>query len=327
MRVLDLFGGAGGVALGLDAAGCDHVSVEWHEPAAAVARAAGHRVAVGDVRDHDMLRGAVAELGGCDLVWASPPCQAWSTAGRRLGAQDERNGWPWTWDALDAIGHPPLVAENVPGMLHHSADGCGDPDTCAGCYFAAVLLPALRERYAHVEYRSIDAADLGVPQHRIRVIVQARHDAIRWPALTHDDPGSWMVAAGAREPWVGAEDATGAPVVGGGSRGHGVDEWRPRTASDAPAPCVTGYGSTGALYRPPPPTVTATEGRGCATDQRRASRAFGRRLTVEECAVLQAFPADYPWTVAGTVEEQYRAVGNAVPPPVAAALVGVYRCA
>lgn len=388
MRVLDLFCGAGGVACGLDAVGADHVGIEWHELAAAIARAAGHRVVVGDVRDTGMLDDAVRQLGGApDLVWASPPCQAWSSAGRRLGAQDERNGWPWTLDALDHLGHPPLVAENVVGMLHHSGEHCGDPERCARCYFDRVLIPALQDRYPVVKWRVMDAADVGVPQHRRRVIIQARHDAVRWPALTHGDPSSMFVAAGVRERWRTVRDALGFAVLGGGARGHGLAEWRPRVADASPSPTVTGFGSTGGLYvraentgatarsvdapapttggagvlylnggdpgtragsepgrlDQPSPTVTTTEvkgTRGRHMGERMTSGAMRggvdrasdavwlatgrRRLTVVECAALQSFPADYPWGAAGTKSEAYKAVGNAVPPPMAAALVGVY---
>jgi site-specific DNA-cytosine methylase len=48
-----------------------------------------------------------------------------------------------------------------------------------------------------------------------------------------------------------------------------------------------------------------------------------RRLTVEECAILQGFPVNYPWSAARTKGQRYAAVGNAVPPALAQA---VARC-
>ncbi len=72
-----------------------------------------------------------------------------------------------------------------------------------------------------------------------------------------------------------------------------------------------------------PPCITASEYKGCATDTRRASRHYGRRLTIRECAKglgLDQIP--YPWTVVpdwykGTKrdwdEEVYTAIGNGVP--------------
>ena len=93
---------------------------------------------------------------------------------------------------------------------------------------------------------------------------------------------------------------------------------------DGPCAAVTTFGSTGGLYvyDEPSPTVTATEGRGCATDSRRASRVFGRRLTPDECALLQAWPEVIPHlATARTAEDRYRIVGNAVPPPLARAVL------
>lgn len=69
-----------------------------------------------------------------------------------------------------------------------------------------------------------------------------------------------------------------------------------------------------------PPCVTATEYKGCATDSRRCSRFFGRKLTLSEVAYLQGFSVPAQWlevpigfTRAEWSVELYRAVGNGVP--------------
>lgn len=68
------------------------------------------------------------------------------------------------------------------------------------------------------------------------------------------------------------------------------------------------------------PAITATEFRGCKTDKRRASRFYGRKLTIEECAFHQGFEIPHAWlepqfglTHAKWKEEIYRAIGNGVP--------------
>lgn len=50
-------------------------------------------------------------------------CQAWSTAGKRLGAFDERNGWPWTFDIIQRLKPKWVFCENVTGMKKHR-EGC-----------------------------------------------------------------------------------------------------------------------------------------------------------------------------------------------------------
>jgi len=70
------------------------------------------------------------------------------------------------------------------------------------------------------------------------------------------------------------------------------------------------------------PTITATEYKGCASDTRRASRFYGRKLTIEECAYHQGFEVPIEWhsrpeffdgTDAKWRYELYRAIGNGVP--------------
>jgi site-specific DNA-cytosine methylase len=68
------------------------------------------------------------------------------------------------------------------------------------------------------------------------------------------------------------------------------------------------------------PTITATEFKGCASDKRRASRFYGRKLTIEECAYHMGFDIPIEWyeplpgfTRAAWQRELYRAIGNGVP--------------
>jgi DNA (cytosine-5)-methyltransferase 1 len=350
MKAIELFAGAGGAALGLEAAGVHHVALcEWDADACATLRAAGlGPVVEGDVRDLDAIASAAflsesdawrqagdllldSPLDGdewclerealatdlwqesrrLDLLWSSFPCQAWSVAGQRKGATDERNGWPWTVDAIDRFRPRWFIGENVFGLLHHNQD-CdrrGLPEECAGCYFERVILVELRKRFPVVGWFVVDAADFGVPQHRRRLFMYAGPEPVTPPRATHG-PGMFT------RPWV--------------SMGEALDiDWSSLVSSK--------------LLREPSPTVTTTEVKGTRANKnnnwslhRGADRASDvlaistgyrggdtgrRRLTVAECATLQGFPDGHPWHACRTKTARYRAVGNAVPPKLAQVVV------
>ncbi|MFT5680561.1 MAG: DNA (cytosine-5)-methyltransferase 1, partial [Myxococcota bacterium] len=164
-RVLELFSGCGGAALGLHRAGLQHhACVEYDPHAAATLAAAGLPAIHGDVRtvNYDPY------VGNTDLLWASPPCQAGSTAGKRKGSDDDRNGWPWTMDVIDAVRPTWFLAENVLGWTYHK-QGCNRKSrglSCIGCYWERWILPELRRRFAFVGWWRVNAADYGTPQHR-----------------------------------------------------------------------------------------------------------------------------------------------------------------
>lgn len=305
MRVLELFAGAGGAALGLEAAGFRHALLVEKDPdACATLRAAGlGPVFEGDVRDLDGIESA---MGGesVDLLWSSFPCQAWSTAGMGLGESDERNGWPWTIDAVDRFAPTWFMGENVRGLLSHD-------------YFEQVIISDLQDRFRHVGFWVLDAADYGVPQHRRRVIIWAGPGRLMPPPRTHG-PGMFT------RPWVSMGEAIGitGAVVAAGVTGQG----RPRPSNNS-APTI-GTKGTAYLLRPSP-TVTAVgecKGSGKGANPQKMQRASDalylstgrRRLTITECATLQGFPTTHPWQ--GTKTAQYRQVGNAVPPALAEAV-------
>ena len=299
MRCLELFAGAGGAALGLERAGFTHTAlVERDRDACATLRAAGlGPVVEGDVRDLSTIEAVAGR--DCDLLWSSFPCQAWSHAGKRLGAEDDRNGWPWTVDAIDHFRPTWFLAENVRGIL--STD-----------YFDGTIMAQLGERFRHIGHWILDAADFGVPQHRRRVFIWAGPSPLVPPTRTHG-PGMFT------GPWVTMGDALDLrsdEVLHHmrNTEAHPTQE-RP-TPSTEPSPTIGGKGNQ--FIDRPAPTVTTADGQGVGSADSRniLQRTIGRRrLTVEECATLQGFPVDHPWQ--GTKTSRYRQVGNAVPPALA----------
>ena len=246
MTGLELFAGALGAGLGLHRADVDVLAhVEWDQHAAATARTVvaaglvGGEVIEGDVREVDLR-----PFAGVDLMWASFPCQAFSTAGKRLGAQDERNGWPWTVDALDVVEPEWFIGENVTGLLSHSGEHCGDPQLCPGCYTHRVILPQLRERFAWVDAWTLDAADVGVPQHRRRVFLVAGPGPVKPPRATHGKPSGQVGLFRSLKPWRTVREALG--LGGGGEVGSGLkgSQW----STDRPSPTVRDGNGTSGIY-------------------------------------------------------------------------------
>lgn len=321
--VLDLFAGCGGAALGLQRAGWRALAcVERDEAAAGTLAAAGFPALRADVREVDWS----PFVGRVDLVWASPPCQPGSTAGRRRGPLDPRDGWPWTFDALDVVRPTWFLAENVLGWTYH-ASGCrldGERHSCTGCAWENSVLPALRARFAFTGAWRLDAADHGVPQHRRRVILWGGPLPLRPPGPSHGDPDDEDTANRGLSPWRTVRDAVGDTLLADdtcdsracypcdGSHGRACAEpWR----ADRPAPTVTTTEVKGT--RAHAPDWTFHGGPDRASDA--AFLVAGvRRIEVVEGQRLQGLPDD--WPLQGTREEQYRQIGNAVPPALAEAV-------
>ncbi len=189
MRLVDLFCGACGMGLGMRRAGHETVlALDKDEDAVETAREAGFPAQVGDVGSFD-YSGTIPDPvdGIVDGIVAGPPCQGFSSAGKRLGARDPRNGFPALYKAVDVLGPEWLLIEQVEGLLHHSAEHHPDPVLCPGCYFEEGILCEVRERFEVVSWRKLDAVDVGGASHRKRVFIVGGPRRFRWPDATHGD--------------------------------------------------------------------------------------------------------------------------------------------
>jgi len=252
MKTLELFAGAGGAALGLEAAGFEHLAcVEWDEDACATLAAAGLPAVRGDVRDLSLYVGMAP-----DLLWSSFPCQAWSTAGKRKGAQDDRNMWPATEAAIDFTGPTWFVGENVVGLTNHKG-ACKGGKTCIGtplcpnAYFHQVILKNLEKHFDWVGWRVLDSADFGVPQRRRRVFLVGGPYPIKWPEPTHGNPNKTQedLFAPGLKPWNTVRQALGLAAWGTatGRSGSGV-VGVPKSADTPSCQPVAGGKALGGLY-------------------------------------------------------------------------------
>ena len=93
------------------------------------------------------------------VISAGFPCQPFSNAGKRLGADDDRNGWPWTIRSIREIRPAYALLENVPGLLTSG-------------YFDTVLGDLAACGY-DARWRVLSAAELGAPHQRDRLWIVA----------------------------------------------------------------------------------------------------------------------------------------------------------
>lgn len=204
---LELFAGAGGLALGFHQAGfeivdlvekdsaccetlrdnADHLG--WKTPGELEPRDVG---AI-DFRDH---------AGHVTVLTAGAPCQPFSRGGHRRGRHDDRNMLPQVVRAVAQTRPRAFVIENVRGLLFGDSIGYlrsivarlrnpteEDPSSRVSEDLFHLTAPATSDADAYrVEYRLLDAADFGLAQHRPRLfIVGVRSDQPRfeWPTATH----------------------------------------------------------------------------------------------------------------------------------------------
>ena len=294
---IELCAGAGGQALGLEKAGFDHIClVELDKDACATLRL---NRPTWNVREDDLHCFSATKFKGVDLVAGGVPCPPFSKAGKQLGPEDERNLFDEALRIVKEADPKAVMLENVRGLLDPVFDD-----------YRRHILRELDKMVYCGEWRLLNASDYGVPQLRPRAILVALKKELwgkfKWPVgnksatkTVGETLKDLMEEAGWNADEWAQKAAVIAPTLVGGSKKHGGPDLGPTRARKAWA-------------------QLGVEGRTIADAAPSADFVGMPRLTVRMAARLQGFPD--LWKFWGKKTTSYRQVGNAFPPPVAAAV-------
>lgn len=332
--VLSLFSGAGGLDLGLEAAGFDvRLCVEMDEDSCATLQKNRPRWVIsapGDIHDlepQDALRQASLSPGELLLLAGGPPCQPFSKSGYWANGDARRLRDPRAatlrrfLDFVDAALPAVVLLENVKGLVFNGKD--------EGLQFLEKELRSINRRHGLRYATSIvhlNCADFGVPQLRERVFIVAQREGRQFspPKKTHyppevtDEPGEqhyrtawdalgdldvdkWPEHLNARGKW--------ARLLPSIPEGENYLWHTPRSGGNPLFGWRTRYWSFLLKLAKNRPSWTIQADPGPATGP---FHWRSRRLSTRELCRLQTFP-DY-FEVLGDYRSRQRQIGNAVPP-------------
>ena len=313
--VIELFAGAGGLGLGLESAGLKCLALNeidhWAAETLRINRPEWN------VIEDDIRNVSFPELTGkVDVVTGGFPCQAFSYAGKRLGFQDARGTLFYEFARIVKEVQPALcIGENVRGLLNHEKgktlagmisvlDDIGykvlPPQVLKAIYYS---VPQKRERLVIVGIRKDIDIDFEYPKPNLDKIYKLKHALKKGELYKNNVPKS----PGASYPKRKKEIFELVPPGG---------YWR-----DLPLEIQKEYmqksffltgGKTGIARKISwdEPSLTLT----CSPAQKQTDRCHPeecRPFTVREYARIQTFPDD--WQFSGSVGNQYKQIGNAVP--------------
>lgn len=319
--VCSTFAGCGGSSLGYHMAGYRELwASEWDAHACSVFRRNMPHVPVieGDVSDLSVDRAlevAGVQPGELDVLDGSPPCQGFSTSGRRDLADPRSRLFEQYARLLGGMRPRALVMENVSGMVKGAMR-----------HTFVEVLRALRGEGYRVGAAVLDAAYFGAPTHRRRVVFVGFRDDLglepSWPA----GAGPVVTVADA---WEGLADP-GPYVL---PTGKGLDLVRRMLPGEDGGTTLARHGlkpsyfdASRLAWNRPAPTIKKT------TRPAQASGAFhpseDRYLGLRELSRVQSFPDAWRWADDGedpVYADVYARVGNSVPPLLMRAVAGHVR--
>lgn len=337
LESIELFSGAGGLALGLHDAGFHHKALfEWNASAVDTLlynqRIGYESLQNCEIRRVDVRDVNFARFKGIDLVAGGPPCQPFSMGGKAAGMNDSRDMFPQAIRAVAEAQPRAFIFENVRGLLRPAFSNYVEyirlqmefpefpvSDNASWDQNLARLqrhkerlgknIDGLRYR---VHVHQANAADYGIPQQRHRVFfIGFRADLpTEWsfPQQTHADPESALFRKSGhkRLPWVPLQQAI-RDLPDPSNRSS--CKWHNHSLQ----PGARIYpGHTGSpLDRPSKALKAGAHGVPGGENMILFPDGTVRYLSVRESARVQTFPDDYVFL--GSWTEAMRQLGNAVP--------------
>ena len=254
----------------------------------------------GDIKSID-----INQLPNADIVIGGFPCQDFSLAGKRRGLSADRGRLYLNMlDVVKKVKPIAFVAENVDGIRKNKEN----EEKSA----LDIIIKDFESAGYNVQYKALNAANYGVPQNRVRIIIVGiRNDLdlkMKYPNETFgNDIKPFRTAEEAIDDLWNMIDKTF--ISNHTSKDYSKAKFYPgkklqgnnRIAANKPSPTIRAeqHGNIEGHYRSNNPNdINDVTG--------------WRRLSVRECARLQSFPDDFIFPCSSS--SAYKQVGNAVPP-------------
>ena len=280
-RVLDLFAGCGGLALGFEAAGFETIGFEANKDCCETYS----KNLISPC--HEIFLSKNSDFPSADIVVGGPPCQPFSVGGKQLGLNDERNGFPAFINAIEKVKPQMWMFENVRGLLYKNK------------WYLEEVIAQLEDLGYVVEHQLLNAVHFGVPQNRERLIVVGHRKTFSFPTPLENK----VTAAEALGDYYRFEPDDGKYLT------PSMDKY------------IANYEAASKCINPrdlhpnkPARTLTCRNLAGATGDMHRIALPSGkrRRLTHAEAARLQSFPDWYKFH--GNETSIYNQIGNSVAP-------------
>lgn len=323
ISVIDLFCGAGGLSYGMHMAGADVVAGFDNDKSALESFAFNHNGSQAVYADLSNPIQNLSRFTGVDFVVGGPPCQGFSISGKR-DPDDVRNQlYQIYFDTLKKLNPKIFILENVPNMI-----------SMQNGYFRDRVVTELEALGYKVTFKILTASDFGIPQKRRRVFFvgcKERYFEIRenkdcYAEVSCSDAISDLLDFSLEDgsPYPSEAESAYQEVMRRNSKGvwnHILTNHTEKTTK------IISMVPDGGNYKDLPVEFRDTRKVNIAwtrLDSKKPSFTidtghrhhfhylYDRIPTVRESARLQSFPDEFLFR--GTKTNQYKQVGNAVPP-------------